>query len=110
MRPAKKRSAVRGLNHRSSRRRLLASCLYEKWDLIRARALDTQWHHRMNAKGLFKLAGSAVFMCSRSMTHADEGMWLFNDPPRQLLKERHGFEITDAWLEHVQKSSVRFNS
>jgi len=41
---------------------------------------------------------------------ADEGMWLFNDPPRQLLKERHNFDITDAWLEHVQKSSVRFNS
>lgn len=41
---------------------------------------------------------------------ADEGMWLFNDPPRKLLKERYGFDITDAWLEHVQKSSVRFNS
>jgi hypothetical protein len=42
--------------------------------------------------------------------HADEGMWLFNDPPRRLLKERYGFEPTAAWLEHVQKSSVRFNS
>ena len=41
---------------------------------------------------------------------ADEGMWLFNDPPKKLLQERHGFEVTDAWLEHVQKSSVRFNS
>lgn len=41
---------------------------------------------------------------------SDEGMWLYNAPPRQLLRERHGFEPTDAWLEHVQKSSVRFNS
>ncbi len=41
---------------------------------------------------------------------SDEGMWLFNQPPRQLLRERHGFDVTDAWLEHVQKSSVRFNS
>jgi hypothetical protein len=40
----------------------------------------------------------------------DEGMWLFNNPPRALLKERYGFEPTDAWLEHLQKSSVRFNS
>ena len=37
-------------------------------------------------------------------------MWLFNDPPRKILKERYGFEPTDQWLEHVQKSSVRFNS
>ncbi len=37
-------------------------------------------------------------------------MWLFNNPPRKQLKEKYGFEATDAWLEHVQKSSVRFNS
>jgi hypothetical protein len=43
-------------------------------------------------------------------TDADEGMWLFNNPPRQLLKQRYGFDVTDQWLEHVQKSSVRFNS
>lgn len=42
--------------------------------------------------------------------HADEGMWLFNQPPRQLLKERYQFDTTDAWLNHLQKSSVRFNS
>jgi len=41
---------------------------------------------------------------------ADEGMWLFNQPPRKLLQERYGFEATDAWLTHLQKSSVRFNS
>src|SRR5437870_4889869 len=41
---------------------------------------------------------------------ADEGMWLFNHPPRKRLQEKYGFDATDAWLEHVQKSSVRFNS
>ncbi len=41
---------------------------------------------------------------------ADEGMWLFNQPPRQWLREHHQFETTDAWLEHLQKASVRFNS
>ncbi|HEX4150309.1 MAG TPA: S46 family peptidase, partial [Pirellulales bacterium] len=40
----------------------------------------------------------------------DEGMWLFNRPPRELLAKRYGFEITDAWLKHIQRSSVRFNS
>jgi hypothetical protein len=41
---------------------------------------------------------------------ADEGMWLFNQPPRQWLRERHQFDATDAWLEHLQQASVRFNS
>ncbi len=40
----------------------------------------------------------------------DEGMWLFNNPPIKLLKEKYGFEPTDDWLLHLQQSSVRFNS
>ena len=43
-------------------------------------------------------------------TRGDEGMWLFNQPPRKQLKERYGFDPTDTWLEHLQKSAVRFNS
>lgn len=41
---------------------------------------------------------------------ADEGMWLLNQPPSQLLRERHGFEVSKEWLEHLQRSSVRFMS
>ena len=41
---------------------------------------------------------------------ADEGMWVFNNLPRKLLKEKYGFEPTDGWIDHVMKSSVRFNS
>jgi hypothetical protein len=41
--------------------------------------------------------------------HADEGMWLFTNPPRKILKAKYGFDPTDQWLEHVQKASVRFN-
>ena len=41
---------------------------------------------------------------------SDEGMWLLNEPPRQLLKEKYGFDLTDAWLDRAMKASVRFNS
>lgn len=41
---------------------------------------------------------------------ADEGMWLFNAPPRELIRQTYGFEITDPWLEHLMQASVRFNS
>src|SRR6185503_4625171 len=41
---------------------------------------------------------------------ADEGMWLYTAPPRDAIKAKYGFTLTDAWLEHLMKSSVRFNS
>src|SRR5262245_46987135 len=40
---------------------------------------------------------------------ADEGMWLFTNPPKKQLKDKFGFEFPKHWLEHVQKASVRFN-
>jgi hypothetical protein len=42
--------------------------------------------------------------------HGDEGMWLYSSPPLKQLKDRYGFEPSKAWLEHLQMSSVRFNS
>ena len=42
--------------------------------------------------------------------HSDEGMWLLNEPPRDRLKEKYGFDLTDAWLEHARLASVRFNN
>ena len=76
--------------------------------------------------------GKMNALCSRSMTslsfrirhlillaclsvaatslQADEGMWLFTSPPLQQLKEKYQFEPSSQWLEHLQKSSVRFNS
>ncbi|HQU43723.1 MAG TPA: S46 family peptidase [Pirellulales bacterium] len=45
-----------------------------------------------------------------SAARADEGMWLFNHPPRKQLKQKYGFNPSDAWLEHLQRASVRFNS
>src|SRR3954447_7359699 len=41
---------------------------------------------------------------------ADEGMWLFTNPPMKLLKEHYGFEPSEAWLKNLQQSAVRFNS
>ncbi|EKK01328.1 hypothetical protein RBSH_03395 [Rhodopirellula baltica SH28] len=53
---------------------------------------------------VFALAGLS------SNSHADEGMYLFNDVPRELLRDRHQFEPSEEWLKHLQLSSVRFNS
>src|SRR5437868_14761491 len=59
-----------------------------------------------------KFLGSlSIFLVALS-NHAfgDEGIWLFNNPPLKQFKEKYQFEPTPQWLDHLQKSSVRFNS
>jgi hypothetical protein len=56
------------------------------------------------------IAVASLAMLSTPALQADEGMWLYSAPPLKQLKERYGFEPTKEWLEHLQKSSVRFNS
>jgi len=41
---------------------------------------------------------------------ADEGIWLFNQFPRQQVKQKYGFDATDEFLEQVRLASVRFNN
>jgi hypothetical protein len=40
---------------------------------------------------------------------ADEGMWLFNNPPSKLLKRKYDFEPSAEWLLHLQRAAARFN-
>ena len=37
---------------------------------------------------------------------ADEGLWLFNEFPKDLVRQRYGFAVTDAWLDHFRLSCV----
>ncbi len=54
-------------------------------------------------------AGLAALLLACGAARADEGMWLINRPPRAALQERYKFDATPQWLEHLQKSAVRFN-
>ncbi len=40
---------------------------------------------------------------------ADEGMWTFDNPPADKLKQGYGFTPTKQWLDRVRLASVRFN-
>src|SRR3984957_7770554 len=59
---------------------------------------------------LASAALAAAIMSETSPLFGDEGMWLFNNPPSAYLKKKYGFDVDQKWLDHVQKSSVRFNS
>src|ERR1041384_7823370 len=62
------------------------------------------------ATRIFRWSLLALVLTAISSTFADEGMWLFTNPPLKQLKDKYHFEPTPQWLEHLQKASVRFNS
>lgn len=64
--------------------------------------------HRLNISRAVRATLSAVLLAGWSSARADEGMWLYNHPPKNLVRERYGFELTDPWLLHLQRASVRF--
>lgn len=39
---------------------------------------------------------------------ADEGFWPYNSIPKAAIKAKYKFDVTDAWLNHLQLSTVRF--
>jgi hypothetical protein len=41
---------------------------------------------------------------------ADDGIWLFNEFPRQLIQQKYGFTVSDDFLEKLRLGSVRFNN
>lgn len=45
-----------------------------------------------------------------SVATADEGMWLYSEPPKAKISTDYGMELTPEWLEHLRRSSVRFNN
>ena len=56
---------------------------------------------------------SVVLACAfvfSNLAAADEGMWLYNEAPKDKIKAKYGFELTPEWLNHLRLSSVRFNN
>jgi hypothetical protein len=43
-----------------------------------------------------KLLLAVAVLGLAAVAYADEGMWLFNNPPRDLLRDKYHFEPTDA--------------
>jgi hypothetical protein len=39
---------------------------------------------------------------------ADEGMWLFNKPPKDVLQKMYGFTVTPEFMDHLRLASISF--
>ena len=61
-------------------------------------------------RSLFLCALIAALLTFQTIPVAafDEGMWTFNNVPREDIKQKYGFDVTDEWLHKVQLATVRF--
>jgi len=48
-----------------------------------------------------------LVLCLGIPAVADEGMWPFDNVPKATIKAKYGFDLTQAWLDHLRLSSVR---
>ncbi|MCC7176429.1 MAG: S46 family peptidase [Bryobacterales bacterium] len=51
---------------------------------------------------------AAAILASPSRATADEGIWLFSNFPKDSVRQKYGFEVTDGFLEQLQLGSVKF--
>ncbi|HWE27654.1 MAG TPA: S46 family peptidase, partial [Polyangia bacterium] len=56
------------------------------------------------------LLALVVSLALAPSARGDEGMWTYNNFPKQAVKKKYKLDVTDQWLEHVRLSSVRFNN
>ncbi len=52
------------------------------------------------------VALAAIFSLS---AQADEGMWTFDNFPKEKLQSAHGVSVSQDWLDRIQKASVRLD-
>src|SRR5690242_15452489 len=62
----------------------------------------------MPSRSLISIAAGCVVLTVGTAS-ADEGMWTFDNFPFELLQERYGVRIDDAWLERVRLGTVRLS-
>ncbi len=63
-------------------------------------------------KASIKWAGVVLAASSLLATtaKAEEGMWTFDNFPKEAVAKQHGFTVTQQWLDHVRGAAVRLTS
>src|ERR1700690_2144538 len=61
-------------------------------------------------KRLVVMLAAVVATAPAFLARADEGLWLFNNFPKEMVASKYHFQVSDAFLNHLQLASVRFNN
>ena len=58
----------------------------------------------------FLILSIVVCLFAGVFAFAAEGMWLYNAVPKDKIKAKYGFDISQSWLDHLRLSSVRLGA
>src|SRR5688572_28213653 len=59
---------------------------------------------------LAQTVSSALLLALVQPCVADEGLWLFNQFPYELLEKQHDIRLSPAWLDHIRLATVSLNT
>ena len=57
---------------------------------------------------LVPIAALAAFAAFQAA--AEEGMWTFDNPPRDAIQQKYGVSLDSAWLDRVREATVRLET
>ena len=57
---------------------------------------------------LVPIAAFAAFAAFQAA--AEEGMWTFDNPPRDAIQQKYGVSLDSAWLDRVREATVRLET
>ena len=60
-----------------------------------------------NREYVCRLVAACISLFLAAPSHADEGMWTFDNFPAEKVANAYGFRPDQKWLDHVRLSSVR---
>ncbi len=62
----------------------------------------------MNKWMKYAASCACAFFAATAVAIADEGMWLFTNPPVKQMQEKYGVDVTPEFLTSLQKSCLKF--
>ena len=101
-----RRWCVRALWGRASAPRLGTS---GRLDASRAAPYSVQRFEMTSRRRIRRAVAILIAVAAASSAaRADEGFWPFTSIPHQKIRAAYGADLSDAWLNHLQRSVVKF--
>lgn len=86
-------------------------CRSALWDvLLTLSKFEASAFNAWRRKRRLLVLSSILFSPFFTAVRAEEGFWLYSEAPVEAIARKYDIHLTPEWLDHLQRSTVRFNS